>query len=366
MPLDYSKWKDIEVSDDEDDTHPNIDTPSLFRWRHQARMERMAERQQAKADIAKGKSSVEKRMEEIEDKLKTTTLDEKERMKLELERNEMKKQEEEYLKKEKELEEKERLEPWNVDTIGHEAFSCSRINKVTEKKAETYKMTEEEESERMAEYFDKNGDLLKQFGSLKDLDASESFLLEHPHIASEFAANFLTIEALNLAIEEKDDEMSDYAKQCIILQYLLELSKSLHALATNVNVIKNFFTKFRRADAVYMKSFYNEVDAFKDRLRKRGKDKREAAIQEYEAEEKAKRIAASPGGLDPQEVYNSLPPDMKEAFDSQEVEKLQAIAHNMDREVFSYHLKRCIDSGLWIPNAADAENNEDEGVTESK
>lgn len=29
-----------KVSDDEDDTHPNIDTPSLFRWRHQARIER--------------------------------------------------------------------------------------------------------------------------------------------------------------------------------------------------------------------------------------------------------------------------------------------------------------------------------------
>ena len=38
MPIDYSKWKTIEVSDDEDDTHPNIDTPSLFRWRHQARV----------------------------------------------------------------------------------------------------------------------------------------------------------------------------------------------------------------------------------------------------------------------------------------------------------------------------------------
>ena len=32
-----------KVSDDEDDTHPNIDTPSLFRWRHQARVERMEE-----------------------------------------------------------------------------------------------------------------------------------------------------------------------------------------------------------------------------------------------------------------------------------------------------------------------------------
>ena len=33
-----------QISDDEDDTHPNIDTPSLFRWRHQARLERMEER----------------------------------------------------------------------------------------------------------------------------------------------------------------------------------------------------------------------------------------------------------------------------------------------------------------------------------
>jgi len=41
--VDYSKWRNIEISDDEDDTHPNIDTPSLFRWRHQARLDRMAE-----------------------------------------------------------------------------------------------------------------------------------------------------------------------------------------------------------------------------------------------------------------------------------------------------------------------------------
>ncbi|VDM37872.1 unnamed protein product [Toxocara canis] len=333
MPLDYSKWKNIEVSDDEDDTHPNIDTPSLFRWRHQARME--------------------------QEKLKSTGLDEKERIKLELERDEVKKQEEDYLKKEKELEEKERLEPWNVDTIGHEAFSSSRINKVTEKRPQQPKMTYEEETKRMADYFDSNGELLKEFGSLKGLDASEKFLLEHPHIASEFAANFLTIEALNMAIEMKEDEMSNYAEQCIIVQYLLELSKSLHALATNTNVIKNFFKKldvvmsfrFRSADPEYLKSYRAEVEAFKDRLRKRAKDKRDAAIEEYEAEEKAKRIAASPGGVDPQEVYDSLPPEMKEAFDSQDVARLQAVAQSMDQEVFCHHLKRCIDSGLWIPDA---------------
>lgn len=66
-------------------------------------------------------------MQEIEEKLKSANLEEKERVKLKLERDEVKKQEEDYMKKEEELAEKERLEPWNVDTIGHEAFSASVI-----------------------------------------------------------------------------------------------------------------------------------------------------------------------------------------------------------------------------------------------
>ena len=41
------------MSDDEDDTHPNIDTPSLFRWRHQARLDRMAEAKKEKEMVEK-------------------------------------------------------------------------------------------------------------------------------------------------------------------------------------------------------------------------------------------------------------------------------------------------------------------------
>lgn len=53
--------------------------------------------------------------------------------------------------------------------------------------------------------------------------------------------------------------------------------------------------------------YSDEVEAFKERLRKRARDKREEAISEIEAEEKAKRIESSPGGLDPLEVLESLP-----------------------------------------------------------
>ncbi|VDK31527.1 unnamed protein product [Anisakis simplex] len=70
--------------------------------------------------------------------------------------------------------------------------------------------------------------------------------------------------------------------------------------------------RFRNADPAYMGMFREEVESFKDRLRKRGKDKRDIALAEDEADEKAKRIAASPGGLDPQEVFDSLPEVMFE------------------------------------------------------
>lgn len=359
MPIDYSKWKAIEVSDDEDDTHPNIDTPSLFRWRHQARLERMAEQKMKKEELEKNMGTTSMKMTELQKKLDDTSLDEQEKQKVESEIAELNKQEEEWRKKEKELEDAERLAPWNVDTIGQEAFSSSRINKINEKKPEPPKLSDEEDSKRMAKFFEDNEDLLQQYGRLKDLSSSEQFILEHPRLASEYSANYLTIECLNLAIDEKDEDMCTMARQCIVMQYLLELAKSLNAIATNTNVIKNFFKKFQIADPSYLKMYEEEVTAFQDRLRRRAKEKRETAVAEYEAEEKAKRIAAAPGGVDPQEVYETLPEEMRACFDQQDVSLLQKCAESMDKEVFAFHLQRCIDSGLWVPNANGGSDVED-------
>jgi len=60
--LNYSKWDNIEVSDDEDDTHPNIDTPSLFKWRHEARVQRMEEQKQKEDKLKKEKQAAEKEL----------------------------------------------------------------------------------------------------------------------------------------------------------------------------------------------------------------------------------------------------------------------------------------------------------------
>ena len=50
-PFDYSKWDNIELSDDEDDCHPNIDKESWFRMKHRSRVEREDNEAKDKAKI---------------------------------------------------------------------------------------------------------------------------------------------------------------------------------------------------------------------------------------------------------------------------------------------------------------------------
>ncbi len=75
--------------------------------------------------VEDGKKTNQQKMEEIRRKLAEAKLEESEKTKLNVELEELKQQEEEFRKKEEELSAKERLEPWNVDTIGHDGFSKS-------------------------------------------------------------------------------------------------------------------------------------------------------------------------------------------------------------------------------------------------
>ena len=50
-PFDYSKWDKIELSDDEDDVHPNIDKESWFRLKHRSRVEREDNEEKDKKQI---------------------------------------------------------------------------------------------------------------------------------------------------------------------------------------------------------------------------------------------------------------------------------------------------------------------------
>lgn len=123
--VDYSKWKDIEISDDEDDTHPNIDKHSLFKWRHEARLQRMKEFNEKKDKITLSLQKTQKELDEAKAKLKEAG--DSEDIKKTIEKLEKKldqlKQEDADIRKQ------ERLMPWNVDTISSEGWSKTKINK---------------------------------------------------------------------------------------------------------------------------------------------------------------------------------------------------------------------------------------------
>jgi len=352
MPIDYSKWKDIEVSDDEDDTHPNIDTPSLFKWRHEARVQRMEELENKKMEATQLKKKAVDDLKMLKEKAKATD-DSSELDSIKKSIKEIEDMAKEAKQKTEEVEKEERLRPWNVDTISKAGFSKTTINKPVPRQDEN--ISEEEREKRMKEFVQKNKQDLKTFGWLSKYDDSKAFMVERPHLACEDAANFLVIECLNLAMEDKMSAMEQVAHQCICIQYLLELAKQLDVDPRSC--ISSFFTKIQIADPEYKKAFEDELVAFKKRIRKRAEEK----LEEYEREERL-----GPGGLDPLEVMESLPKELQACFESADVGLLQQTIANMPPKEARYHMKRCVDSGLWKPAEDDPNTNPEDGFKKAE
>jgi cell division cycle protein 37 len=91
-----------------------------------------------------------------------------------------------------------------------------------------------------------------------------------------------------------------------------------------------------------------ELEAFRGRIRRRAEEKLAEAMEE----ERLARLG--PGGLDPYDVIETLPEELKECFENQDIPKLKEIIAKMDLKDAAYHMKRCVDSGLWVPNANDS------------
>ena len=65
------------------------------------------------------------------------------------------------------------------------------------------------------------------------------------------------------------------------------------------------------------------------------------------------------------EVFESLPIAMQEAFEAQDTAKLQATLAAMDPFEAKKCMKKCVDSGLWVPQDASIfEGDEENGLEE--
>ena len=201
MPIDYHKWDHIEVSDDEDDTHPNIDTPSLFKWRHEARVQRMEEMKAKTDSVEAEKKKIEAKLKEVKERVKREEEsggDNLEELKKSL--GDIEKQAVSVRKKEEEVLTEKKKMPKNVDTLSSAGFSKTIVNTASKPKYE--ELTEEEREKKMKQFVKDNEKLMKEYGMLQKFDDSKKFLMDgRTHLASEETANYLVLWCLDLEME---------------------------------------------------------------------------------------------------------------------------------------------------------------------
>lgn len=350
MPIDYSRWNNINISDDEDDTHPNVDTPSLFKWRHEARVEKnkqkAIEEKQRTAQIKQAALTVKTTQQKLD---AATTEADKNKWKAQL--AEEKKDHDEYLSKEKDIKEHEEKFPeWDVDNISKEKFDKTRINKDAVKKSSK---VDETDAASLQDFSKKHDKEVKHFGMLAKFKESAEYLRNHIHLVSPHTASLLIFWAIDVECEKKHALSGRILHQTLIINYICEVAKT-----SNIDprdAMPGFFKRIILAEetnAEYMAGFHTELDALKKRVAVRALQKIEEVKEEMRKEEEAEReerIQESPGGLDPQEVFQNLPRILQECFESQDIAKLQECLKEMDVEEAKKHMRACTDSGLWVP-----------------
>lgn len=209
------------------------------------------------------------------------------------------------------------------------------------------------------DFTEKYADVVEEFMAIESLERSKNFLLQKGDILlQENASSYLLLASLEDEMNGFHEKMKLVARQSQIVSNIAELAKSLQRHPGNV--IVPFFT--RMEDPQLYAGFMEGVHQFIKRIEVRAVQKK-AEIEEERAREAREKGAEAedavdiseipleqrlgPGGLDPLEVFESLPESMQEAFESRQKEKLEEALRSMPVEQAEYHMKRCIDSGLW-------------------
>mmetsp|Transcript_82885 Transcript_82885/g.239797 ORF Transcript_82885/g.239797 Transcript_82885/m.239797 type:complete len:451 (-) Transcript_82885:35-1387(-) len=444
-PFDYSKWDKIELSDDEEDVHPNIDRESWFRMKHRSRVEREEHEEKDKQRIMEEMAKAEQRMKMLERDLKKIQkhkeddsddddddLDDAEAIRIELEDLKTKNRE-----RQAKLDEYEKNKKWNVDNMFEvkeertlinanagksnytpTGFAQSTVTGEEVKKQFASKKEEDNDGDKEPaktekpkeaapapaaapkaepkpaaaapqpakkpagpsppkskasppsptevdsdpnfvysyhEFTDKYADLVEQFMTLKSFDESKEFLLKHGDILlQEHACNYLLLASLEDEMNGYREKMTQTAKQSQIVTNIAELAKSWNTHPGNC--IMPFFQRLNQRE--FLEGFLAGLETFKQKIISRAVTKKiemdRAREKEHAVEKEGVDISQlpkeerlGPGGLDPLEVIETLPVSMQEAFESRDVDKLKEALLKMDQKDAEYHMKRCVDSGLW-------------------
>eukprot|EP00933_Yihiella_yeosuensis_P044430 TRINITY_DN39554_c0_g1_i1.p1 TRINITY_DN39554_c0_g1~~TRINITY_DN39554_c0_g1_i1.p1 ORF type:complete len:325 (+),score=99.34 TRINITY_DN39554_c0_g1_i1:77-1051(+) len=319
--FDYSKWDRLEISDDEDTFHPNLDKGLNVRVNRITR-----DRKEEEIDSEKKKLTEAGQIDKAE--------------KLEARR------------------------PLHVDNICHVAEERTIIQSSDGSKKDRLKKGEESFSvDEYGDFKKDNEDVLKKFENA-DWETSELLLKEYGHILMEdYANSYFMLAALEAEMKGDRKLMEKLARQGQIISQIHQLAEPMRRPPRDL--VPRFFEKFQGDQS--RAAFQEGVDHFTKHLIARAVVKKQE--QEAEAKQAAEQAAAEeemqpvslveamysmtkeermgPGGLDPVDVFESLPESLQACFKSGDVELLKETATKMDPKDFEHHFDRCIQAGLW-------------------
>ena len=214
------------------------------------------------------------------------------------------------------------------------------------------------------EFTERYADLMEDFMKINAFSDSREFLLKHGDILlQENAANYMLLASLEDEMNGLRDNMKQRAKQSQIITNIAELAKSWNTHPGNV--IVPFFQRLEQRE--FLQGFLAGVEEFVQKIISRAVVKKKEIDLQREQEQGASSSSSSgavnsqgvdladipreqrlgPGGLDPLEVIESLPESMQKAFETREIDDLKKALMEMDPKDAEYHMKRCVDSGLW-------------------
>eukprot|EP00906_Rhabdomonas_costata_P012718 RCo018300 len=248
--VDYSKWDNIDLSDDEEGMHPNIDKSLMIRIRREQRARRMQEEEEQRKKL-----------------LQENTPDAK-----------------------RKLEELEKHRKWSVDDICHVVSERTIINRRPEEEAkqkeqekqQEEKMTEDEKAEHKLEKMFENEDLLKEYCKLRDLRDSEEWLIQNSKVLNEESAGWILLHLLDLEMDGKSLEMEHATRQYLMLRNILDLA--IPTKSPPGSVIKPFFLQIQQKEKTA--ELEKESVLFAEKIKLRAIEKRKE-MQAAEAAEGA-------------------------------------------------------------------------------
>lgn len=324
-PLSYSKWDRIELSDDEDNFHPNIDNNLMIRLQREKRQQREAEEEEKRKKLQDEGSS------EAQDEL--------------VKMDQMKK-----------------LHVGNISqdkfNSKHEKSTASQSANPLQAKDQKVKVAAADENsfvEGYEEFVQNHRPTMIEYASIDEEDErSEQYILKHTELLSEHATGFYLLHCINLQTEGKTREMRKVARQYLLLTYVCDLAKSMPSRDAR-DAIKPLFKKMELNQEVadgFAEHLEKYVAHVKTRAEVKKKELAEAEAEEDEYIPLKKGEQVGPGGLDPAEVFETLPKVLQEAFGERDIAALKGALQTLNHDDAQYHMKRCIDSGLWDPAGA--------------